>query len=123
MQQEVVIPDYERFLKAIDLDVDYNQKLGQGYADAGKASALFSVRLIGVALGLAFLLSTLLAWLLIRSTNRALSNITVNLDRGAVWTASPPGRYRWRARPLLPGPVNKRPPWRKPALRWRRCPA
>ncbi len=88
LQQEVVIPDYERFLKAIDLDVDYNEKLGQGYADAGKASALFSVRLIGVALGLAFVLSALLAWLLIRSTNRALSNITANLDRGAVQTAS-----------------------------------
>ncbi len=88
LQQEVVIPDYERYLKAIDADVDYNKKLGQGYADAGKASALFSIRLIGVALGLAFLLGALLAWMIIRSTNRALSNITVNLDRGAVQTAS-----------------------------------
>ncbi len=54
------------------LDVDYNKKLGKAYADAGKGSALFSVRLIGLALGLAFLLAILLAWMVIRSTNRAL---------------------------------------------------
>jgi len=88
LQQEVVIPDYEKFLKAIGLDVDYNEKLGKTYADAGKSSALFSVRLIGISLGLVFLLASLLAWMVIRSTNRALRNITANLDRGAVQTAS-----------------------------------
>ena len=55
---------------------------------AGKASALFSRRLIGLALGLASLLAFLLAWQVIRSTNRALKDITVNLDRGALQTAS-----------------------------------
>jgi methyl-accepting chemotaxis protein len=88
VQQEVVIPDYEKYLKAIDLDIDYNEKLGKTYADAGKSSALFSVRLIGAALGLACLLAILLAWQVIRSTNRALKDITVNLDRGALQTAS-----------------------------------
>ena len=53
-----------------------------------KASALFSRRLIGLALGLASLLAFLLAWQVIRSTNRALKDITVNLDRGALQTAS-----------------------------------
>ena len=42
LQQEAVIPDYEKYLKAIDLTVDYKAKLGQSTADAGKASALFS---------------------------------------------------------------------------------
>ncbi len=88
MRQEAVIPDYEKYLKAIQLDVDYNEKLGKTYADAGKSSALFSVRLIGISLGLAFFLAILLAWMVIRSTNRALRNITVNLDQGAVQTAS-----------------------------------
>ena len=46
LQQEAVIPDYEKYLNAIDLTVDYKAKLGQSTADAGKASALFSVRLI-----------------------------------------------------------------------------
>ena len=88
LQQEAVIPDYEKYLKAIDLTVDYKAKLGQSTADAGKASALFSVRLIGAALVLALLLTIVLAWQVIRSTNRALNDITVNLDRGALQTAS-----------------------------------
>jgi methyl-accepting chemotaxis protein len=88
VQQEAVIPDYEKYLKAIDITVDYKAKLGQSTADAGKASALFSVRLIGAALGLALLLTIVLAWQVIRSTNRALKDITVNLDRGALQTAS-----------------------------------
>jgi methyl-accepting chemotaxis protein len=88
LQQEVVIPDYEKYLKTLDANVEYNNKSGKAAADAGKDSAAFSVRLIGVSLVLAFVLISLLAWWLIRSTNRALSNITVNLDRGAVQTAS-----------------------------------
>ena len=88
VQQEEVIPEYEKYLKAIDLDIDYNEKLARTYADHGKKSVLFSVRLIGVALGLASLLAFLLAWQVIRSTNRALKDITVNLDRGALQTAS-----------------------------------
>ena len=88
VQQEEVIPEYEKYLKAIDLDIDYNEKLARTYADHGKKSVLFSRRLIGVALGLASLLAFLLAWQVIRSTNRALKDITVNLGRGALQTAS-----------------------------------
>jgi methyl-accepting chemotaxis protein len=88
MQEEAVVPDYERYLKAIDLDIEYNSKLGQTLAEAAKTSAVFSVRSIGIALGLAFLLTILLAWQVLRSTNRALNDITVNLDQGAVQTAS-----------------------------------
>jgi methyl-accepting chemotaxis protein len=88
LQQEVVIPDYEKYLKAIDLDVDYNDKLGKAYADHGKATSLLSVRLIAIALGLVFVLASLLAWLIIRSTNNALRNITLNLDQGAIQTAT-----------------------------------
>ena len=88
LQQQAVIPDYEKYLKAIDLTVDYKAKLGQSTADAGKASALLSRRLIGLALGLTSLVAFLLAWQVIRSTNRALKEITVNLDRGSIQTAS-----------------------------------
>ena len=42
VQQEEVIPEYEKYLKAIDLDIDYNEKLAKTYADHGKKSVLFS---------------------------------------------------------------------------------
>ena len=106
MQQEEVIPEYEKYLKAIDLDIDYNEKLARTYADHGKKSVLFSVRLIGVALGLASLLALLLAWQVIRSTNQALKDITVDRpgrSRPPRW----PGRCRWRVVNPLPGPVSK----------------
>jgi methyl-accepting chemotaxis protein len=88
LQQEAVIPDYQKYLGAIDLDVDYNAKLASSYADEGKSSARLSVRLIASALALVIFLAIALAWIVIRSTNRALNNITANLDRGAVQTAS-----------------------------------
>ena len=93
LQQETVIPDYEKYLKAIDLTVDYKAKLGQAAADAGKASALFSRRLIGIALGLASLLAFLLAWQVIRSTNRALKDITAQPRPGGApdRLGGPPG--------------------------------
>jgi len=88
LQQEAVIPNYDKYLTAVDLDVNYIAKLAKTAADAGKRSAILSVRLIGVSLILVFLLASLLAWLIIRSTNHALRNITLNLDQGALQTAS-----------------------------------
>jgi methyl-accepting chemotaxis protein len=86
--QEAVIPDYEKYFKAIDLEVDYNAKAGNARANAGKRAALLSVRLIEGSLILVLLLASLLAWLIIRSTNHALANITQNLDQGSLQTAS-----------------------------------
>ena len=88
VQLEEVVPDYDKYLKAVDLDVDFNEKLAKTYADDGKSSAQLSVRLIGGALVLVLLTAIALAWIVIRSTNRALNSITGNLDRGAVQTAS-----------------------------------
>jgi methyl-accepting chemotaxis protein len=88
LQQEAVIPDYDKYLKAIDADVAYIANRAKESADTAKSSALLSVRLIGISLVLVLLLASLLAWLIIRSTNRALSNITLNLDQGALQTAS-----------------------------------
>jgi len=88
LQDEAVIPAYETYINAVDLAVNYIAKRAKKSADAAKRSTLLSVRLIGVALILVFLLASLLAWLLIRSTNRALANITHNLDQGSLQTAS-----------------------------------
>ena len=38
VQLEEVVPDYDKYLKAIDLDVDFNEKLAKTYADDGKSS-------------------------------------------------------------------------------------
>jgi methyl-accepting chemotaxis protein len=84
LQQEAVIPDYG----ALNADIDYNTKLAEAYAEDGKDAVRFSVRLIGISLGLALLLSALMAWRLIRWINRALGNITLNLDQGAIQTAT-----------------------------------
>jgi methyl-accepting chemotaxis protein len=88
LEKEAVIPNYAKYLEAVDADVAYIADRAKGSADAAKRSALLSVRLIGMSLVLIFLLASLLAWLIIRSTNRALSNITLNLDQGALQTAS-----------------------------------
>jgi methyl-accepting chemotaxis protein len=88
LEQEAVIPDYEKYFKAIDAEVAYIASHAKDSADAAKRSALLGVRLIGISLALVLLLASLLAWLIIRSTNRALSNITLNLDQGALQTAS-----------------------------------
>ena len=123
VQQEEVIPEYEKYLKAIDLDIDYNEKLARTYADHGKKSVLFSVRLIGVALGLASLLALLLAWQVIRSTNRALKDITVNLDRGSIQTASAARQVSMAVKTSLPEPVSRPPQSRRRAHRSKKCPA
>ena len=88
LQQEVVIPNYQKYLEEVDSYVNYIANRAKGSADAAKRSALVSVRLIGVSLALVLLLAALFAWLIIRSTNRALSNISLNLDQGALQTAS-----------------------------------
>ena len=88
LQQDTVIPDYDKYLKAVDAAVAYIASRAKESADTAKGSALLSVRLIGIALSLVLLLASLLAWLIIRSMNRALSNITLNLDQGALQTAS-----------------------------------
>ena len=88
LEREAVIPNYEKYLKAVDRNVNYIADQAKGSADSAKRSALLSVRLIGVSLILVFLLASLLAWLIIRSTNHALGKITLNLDQGALQTAT-----------------------------------
>src|SRR5262249_37449421 len=88
LQQEAVIPAYEKYIKAVDLAVNSIAKRAKGSADDAKRSALLHVRLIGVSLILVLLLASLLAWLIIRLTNRALANITHNLNQGSLQTAS-----------------------------------
>lgn len=84
---EKVIPAYETTLKAIDAHIDYNEGLGMAATNTGKAVATAGLQLIGLALGLALGVAALLAWLIVRSTNRVLRGLAISLDQGATQTA------------------------------------
>jgi methyl-accepting chemotaxis protein len=88
MLVELVIPAYEASVKAIDADVEYNKRLGRDASVAAKAAARSSIILICVALGLALILASVLAWQIVRSTTRVLRNLATDLDQGATQTAS-----------------------------------
>jgi methyl-accepting chemotaxis protein len=85
---DAVIPAYEDTVKAVSATIDYNEKLGIDAGKTGKAAAQSGVRLIGLALGLALILASVLAWEIVRSTTRVLRDLATNLDQGATQTAS-----------------------------------
>jgi methyl-accepting chemotaxis protein len=85
---EVVIPTYEEAIRALDADVEYNNKLGAKAGGDGKAAARSSVVLISVALGVALIVAGLLSRQIVLSTTRVLRDLAGNLDQGATQTAS-----------------------------------
>jgi methyl-accepting chemotaxis protein len=85
---EVVIPAFEASVKAVDVAVEYNKKLAMETTAAALAAGRYSVTLIYVALGVTLILSVLLTWQTVRSTNLVLGNLAVNLDHGAIQTAA-----------------------------------
>lgn len=84
---EKVIPAYEATIQAVDAHIDYNETLGVNAAKSGKETAVAGERLIELALGLALLVAGLLAWGIVRSTNRVLRGLALSLDQGAAQTA------------------------------------
>jgi len=88
MLTELVIPAYEESRKAVDTNIDYNEKLATDVSTASKASARSSIRLISFALALALTAACLLIWRIVSSTNRVLRDLATNLDQGATQTAS-----------------------------------
>ena len=88
MLSEVVIPAYEESLKAVDASIDYNEKLATEVSTASKSAARSSIILISLVLGVALIVAALLAWQIVRSTNRVLRDLATNLDQGSTQTAS-----------------------------------
>jgi methyl-accepting chemotaxis protein len=88
MLSEVIIPAYEASIKAVDASIEYNEKLGMDAGKTGKSGAKSGIRLIGLALGCAIILASLLSWQIVRSTNRVLRDLAVSLDQGATQTAA-----------------------------------
>ena len=85
---DVVVPAYEASIKAIQADVDYNNRLGMMAGEAGKSAANSSVRLIRIALVFALVLNGLMAWQVAHSTNRVLRELATQLDQGSIQTAA-----------------------------------
>jgi methyl-accepting chemotaxis protein len=83
-----LIPSLEKELTAVQASVDYNKHLGQVADKRGKEAARSGRILIASFLAVALVLSTLLSWMVTRSTNGILRSIASNLDRGSLQTAS-----------------------------------
>lgn len=88
MLTELVIPAYEESLKAIEADINYNQKVATDASAASKSAARSSIILISIALGVALVVAGLLTWQIVRSTTRVLRDLAANLDQGATQTAT-----------------------------------
>jgi len=88
MLKDFLIPAYEESVKAIDANIEYNEKLASDVSKTSKEAAQASIRLISTVLGLSLVAASLLTWRIVRSTNRLLRDIATNLDQGATQTAS-----------------------------------
>ena len=100
---EKVIPPYEATVDAISSLIDHKENQGMNAAKAGKAAAESGVRLIGLALASALVVAGLLAWQIVRSTNRLLRDVAGNLDQGATQTASAAGQVAAASQNLSSG--------------------
>ena len=68
--------------------MDFNVKLGQSHATAGKVTANNGLRAVQLTLAAALVLSALLAWFISGTTNRLLRGLANSLDHGALQTAA-----------------------------------
>jgi methyl-accepting chemotaxis protein len=83
-----LVPSFEKVLSALQASVDYNKQLGQAAGKTGAEEARSSQLLIAILMGVALVISLLLAWQVTRNTNRTLRYLASNLDRGSLQTAS-----------------------------------
>ena len=83
-----LLPRFDVAEKALEDAIDYNNKLGMEFGNAGKANARTSVRLIAFILTIAIFMTALVAFVVVRSIKKSLENITANLDQGSLNTAS-----------------------------------
>jgi methyl-accepting chemotaxis protein len=84
----VLVPSFDKALSSIQSSVDCNIQLTQRAGKTGAETARKSLILIGVLMGTALIVSMFLAWQVIRTTNRTLRYLAVNLERGSLQTAS-----------------------------------
>jgi methyl-accepting chemotaxis protein len=83
-----VIPAYEASVKAVDAGVQYKKTYGFAVSEESKAAAQSSILLLRIAVVLTLVAAVVLAWLIARSTTRALGSLATNLDLAATQTAA-----------------------------------
>lgn len=83
-----VIPAYEASIRAVDAGLQHKKSHALAASEESKASARSSILLVRSAVVLALALAVVLAWLIARSTTRALGSLATNLDLAATQTAS-----------------------------------
>jgi len=86
--QGVLDPVFDAALKAVQADVDYNLQLGDAAAKKGESNAASAILFICIAIGLAVVVTLVIIWQVTSAVNKALGEITSNLDRGALQTAA-----------------------------------
>jgi methyl-accepting chemotaxis protein len=81
-------PAYLATINAVQADFDYNVQLGSMAATTGKNSAASAVLFISISIALAIAVTLVIIWQVTTAVNKALGEITANLDRGALQTAA-----------------------------------
>ena len=103
MSVDIQQPNRDRLLKTITAAKNYNTHLGQEAAIAGANAAKVGARTFQITTVLSVLIAGLLAWLTLGSTRRTLGEITSDLDRGALQTASAAGQVSMSSQSLSAG--------------------
>ena len=85
---DVQFRNFEKLDGAVDANFNYNVKLGTTSGEAGKKMAESGVLLLQIVIAVSLLIAIFVAWMIIRSTNAALRDITESLESGASQTAS-----------------------------------
>ena len=86
--QKELDPAYTTLINAVQADFDYNVQLGSAAANTGKNSAASAVLFISIAIAVAIVVTLVIIWQVTTAVNKALGEITANLDRGALQTAA-----------------------------------
>jgi methyl-accepting chemotaxis protein len=86
--QKELDPAYAALMNAVQASFEYNVQLGGAAASAGKANAGSAILFIAIAIGLAIVVTLVIIWQVTTTVNKALGEITAQLDRGALQTAA-----------------------------------
>lgn len=88
---DIQIPNFGKVDKAVNAHIVYNERLAEKVSTKGKSLAASGTWILQLVLGIAVTLTFTIAFVIIKSTNTALRNITQALESGAIQTAAAAG--------------------------------
>jgi len=100
-------PVFQRYVKALQAEVDYNRASAQTYAAEIESTVARSLWFTSVGLLLAMLIAGLAAWLVTASTNRALRTSVEELTSGAEQVVAASGQVATSAQSLSQGATEQ----------------